>query len=77
MKVKNINGTSDNTYKCDSWLKHWEKFSNNTAFLCSVVGCLSHAKVGGHVIKVSGADSAWYIIPMCESHNQDNNELAI
>ncbi len=25
MKIKNINGTSDNTCTCGSWLKHWEK----------------------------------------------------
>ena len=28
MKVTNINGTSDNTCSCGSWLKHWEKFNS-------------------------------------------------
>lgn len=29
------------------------------------------------MIKASGDDSSWYIVPMCESHNQDSNILDI
>ena len=35
MKVKNLNGTSQRTCKCGSWLKHWEKFSGRSAELVS------------------------------------------
>lgn len=48
-RVKNINGTSQNTCKCGSWLKHWEKFSGQTANCCGVIGCQRTDVVGAHV----------------------------
>lgn len=68
-KVKNINGTSNNTCKCGSWLKHWEKFSGQTAGLCSEVSCRNSASLGAHVQKSDSSDNKWYIIPLCSSHN--------
>jgi len=35
MKVNNVNGTSDNTCKCGSWLEHWKNLASHT----SVVLC--------------------------------------
>jgi hypothetical protein len=29
MTVYNINGTSDNTCKCGSWLAHWKNYSGH------------------------------------------------
>lgn len=76
MKVRNINGTSDNKCKCGDWLKHWQKYGGGITTIltssCSVQGCMSPAQVGAHVQKDGlggfGADE-WYIVPMCRSHN--------
>lgn len=68
MKVTNINGTSKHKCKCDSWIKHWEKFSKQTADKCSVKGCSSAATDGAHVQK-SGGTNSWYIVPFCHTHN--------
>ena len=75
-KVKNINGTSDNICKCGSWLKHWENFSEQKAFLCSEKNCFKLAEVGAHVQK-TGYDMKWYIIPLCKEHNAASGELEV
>jgi len=45
MKIKNINGTSQTTCACGSWLKHWEKFSGQTVTYCPATGALLSRKV--------------------------------
>lgn len=75
MKVKNINGTSDNVCNCGSWLAHWEKFSNKTAGLCTEKDCIESAEVGAHVQKDSLTDSSWYIVPLCKKHNATKDPL--
>jgi len=73
MKVKNINGTSDNTCTCGSWLKHWQKYSGQTITLltssCPVLNCTGIIEVGAHVQKDSLTNNNWYIIPLCKNHN--------
>jgi len=76
MKVKNINGTSDNLCKCGSWLNHWEKFSGRTTIFCSEKGCTRTDIVGAHVQKAT-TDTKWYIIPLCKAHNTATGELEI
>jgi len=77
-KIKNINGTSDNTCKCGSWLKHWEKISGNTASYCSAYGCsVKIDLVGAHIQKANSTDSKWYIIPLCKTHNAASGELEV
>jgi hypothetical protein len=77
-KVKNINGTSDTTCKCGSWLKHWENFSKQKAGLCSQITCTKSATVGAHVQKADSSDNKWYIIPLCADHNVlRNQEISI
>jgi hypothetical protein len=73
MRVKNLNGTTQRTCKCGSWLKHWENFGGCFATICSVDGCNNDAEVGGHVQKV-GSDNKWYIIPLCKSCNNKRGE---
>ena len=70
MRIKNINGTSDTTCTCGSWLKHWEKFSGQTTQFCTEVKCLNTDLVGAHVQKADDYDSKWYIIPLCNAHNK-------
>ncbi len=70
MKVRNINGTSDKTCKCGSWLNHWKKYSSKKLPLfCSAAGCFEKSTVGAHVLKDNSNDKGWYIIPLCNSHN--------
>ena len=76
MKVNNLNNTSGNKCKCDSWLSHWEKFAHRNKVFCSVHACVKMAEVGGHVQKHT-SDNAWYIIPLCHSHNLKDGELEI
>jgi hypothetical protein len=74
MRIRNINGTSDNTCKCGSWLQHWEKFSGQDVTYCPVGGCLEKVAVGAHVQKDSNTDSSWYIFPLCKKHNGETGK---
>lgn len=69
MQVKNLNGTSQNKCKCNSWYAHWQKFSGQKANQCVVIGCSGTDLVGGHVQKDSTSDSSWYVIPICNACN--------
>jgi hypothetical protein len=72
MKVNNINGTSENTCSCGSWLNHWNKFTRQTVpTYCPEKSCLKAPEVGAHVQKDSYADRKWYIVPLCKNHNQE------
>jgi hypothetical protein len=75
MKVKNINGTSQNTCKCGSWLDHWKKFSHQSiSQYCSEKTCIKKPEVGAHVQKDNSTDAGWYIVPFCNTHNGETNE---
>ncbi len=74
-KVKNINGITENTCKCESWLKHWEKFGGGKAGYCAEKSCMRSAEVGAHVQKGGeSTDSSWYIVPLCKDHNGKKGE---
>ena len=82
MKIKNINGTSDTTCVCGSWLKHWEKFSGQSVTFCPATdpqpsGCLKKDLVGAHVQKSDSSDAKWYICPLCSAHNQSTGVLEV
>jgi len=78
MKVRNINGTSDNTCKCRSWINHWEKYAEKTATMCSATACfISKDLVGAHVQKDDSNNKSWYIIPFCEHHNKKTEEIEV
>ncbi len=71
MKVNNVNGTSDNTCKCSSWLAHWKNFGGGTIpSYCSEKSCTAKPTVGAHVQKDSSTDRGWYIVPLCDAHNK-------
>ena len=75
MKVKNINGTSDNTCKCGSWLEHWEQFSGQDLPKdCPVENCHQTPEVGAHVQKDGEPGSSWYIVPLCKTHNGETKK---
>jgi len=70
MKVHNINATSQSNCKCGNWLDHWKNFSGQSLpALCPVKTCINEPEVGAHVQKDSSTDKAWYIVPLCKTHN--------
>jgi hypothetical protein len=79
MKIKNINGTSQTTCACGSWLKHWEKFSGQSTAYCQVSSpnCMNKDLVGAHVQKSDSSDEKWYIYPLCSAHNQSTGVLEV
>jgi hypothetical protein len=74
VKLKNINGISDNTCKCGSWLKHWERYSREKVGECSAISCFDPATIGAHVKKTDNSDDYWYIVPLCAKHNAMTNQ---
>lgn len=73
MLIRNINGTSENSCKCGSWLSHWRNFSNQSLpFYCPVDRCTERTEIGAHVQKDDGKDREWYIVPLCRKHNAEN-----
>ena len=77
MKITNINGTSDTTCVCGSWLRHWEKFSSQSITICPVGICMNKDLVGAHVQKSDSSDKKWYIYPLCNAHNQSTGTLEV
>ena len=70
MRVKNINGTTQRTCKCGSWLVHWQNFSGQSLpAYCPETSCLKKPEVGAHVQKDDPNDKRWYIVPLCREHN--------
>lgn len=75
MKINNINGTSDNSCRCGNWLEHWKKFGGKTLpATCREVRCNEKPEVGAHVQKDSLSDKSWYIVPLCQRHNQEKGK---
>lgn len=77
MKIKNINGTSQYTCACGSWLAHWENYSGQTVAFCPESTCLKTSLVGAHVQKAHSSDDNWYIYPLCSAHNQSTGVLDV
>ena len=77
MIVNNINGTSDNSCKCISWLEHWKKFSGRSLpEFCPEENCTQSPEIGAHVQKDSSisSDRNWYIVPLCKKHNAETGK---
>lgn len=75
MKIININGTSDKTCSCGSWLDHWKNFSGQSVpTYCPESSCTQKPEVGAHVQKDSSSDKSWYIVPLCKTHNGETNK---
>jgi hypothetical protein len=70
MRVRNINGTSQTTCKCGSWLQHWKNFSKvPLGSTCYELSCTGKPELGAHVQKDTSSDMNWYIVPLCTYHN--------
>jgi len=75
MKASNVNGTSQITCECGSWLNHWKNFSGQAlSQWCSEKSCIKAPEVGAHVQKDNSTDKAWYIVPLCKPHNGETGK---
>ena len=78
MKVNNIDGTSDNSCSCGSWLDHWKNDSRQSIpTYCSEKNCTKKPEVGAHVQKDNSYDKDWYIVPLCSEHNKKATSLEV
>ena len=77
MEVKNINGRSDDSCKCGSWLEHWRKRTWHDNPFCSVDGCRNRRAVGVLIQKVFPADGFWFVVPVCEEHGRARGTLVL
>ncbi|KAA6464890.1 hypothetical protein DYQ86_02735 [Acidobacteria bacterium AB60] len=78
MWVTNINGTATGDCGCGSWLNHWENLSGRPVpQTCAVITCYYRPSAGAHVQKEDGSDSSWFIVPLCEDHNESNSTLDV
>lgn len=68
--LTNVKDTSQRTCRCGTWMRHWLRFSGQTAPFCAADGCMERDPVGAHV-KEFGGDGTCFIVPLCQSHNQD------
>ena len=78
MKIRNINGTSDNACRCASWLEHWEKYNTGkqaVPVFCPVSDCENNPIVGAHVQKDDDSDQSWYIVPLCMTCNSKTGQV--
>ena len=76
-RIKNINGNPSIPCKCETWLKHWEKYTGKTAYYCSEEKCIEEDIVGAFVQKVNSSDTNRYIIPLCKFHYMSKAELDV
>lgn len=75
MKVTNINGTSEYSCSCGSWLKHWENFNKTgqkSPNICPACNS-SYVEVGAHVQIYGSPDKSWYIVPLCKKCNNKSS----
>ena len=84
--VINIKGTGWKNCKCGSWIAHWENFSGEIAYECSVKGCNGVGVLGAHIklhdieaMSKDGEDlsNKHFIVPMCDSHNKQADVLTL
>ena len=75
-KVKNLNGTTNNTPPrgYTTWKEWWEYKKSRKFSTCSRESCPQNATVGAHVQKVYGGNE-WYIVPLCRSCNNQSSTV--
>ena len=79
LKVVNLNGSSDKSCSCGSWLKHWENYNSKgqrVPYLCPSCG-LAKVEVGAHVRKYGSLDNDTYIVPLCKGCNNQSSSISL
>ena len=69
MIIKNINAIEMLDCKCENWLDHWLKFSEQEPTYCPVAECMNVIQTAAHVQRDDPKDSKWYIFPVCHKHD--------
>lgn len=77
VRVKNIDGRSQQNCNCDNWLQHWLNNSREHAFTCRAKGCVNTNVKGMHVQKDASYDRNRYIVPLCEMHSEQKETLEL
>lgn len=71
---KNKNNTAERTCSCGSWKNHsgkqWPKE-------CCVADCHNFATLGAHIYNSFSGDSSEYIVPACDSCNQNKDVFSL
>ena len=86
MKIENVRGSSkyEKPKGYSSWREYWEKncglnfsFQEGNVYKCPACGRGVSPKNwdGCHVQKADSTDRNWYIVPLCDSCNQRENEV--
>jgi hypothetical protein len=66
--ARNLNGTAENSCRCDSWKTHLSRFGDEgISLFCAEITCGNIADVGGHV-QIDNI-ATWFVIPLCKDHN--------
>ena len=78
VEVKNIHGSTDNEPKgYNSWKDFWEAQTGRRFVLCSCKTCFNPATVGAHVMKANSDSRKWYIVPLCDGCNHEENVFSV
>jgi hypothetical protein len=72
--ASNVDGTSELTCGCDSWIDHWDHYGGNGKRTCSEVSCWNDA-IGAHVNL--GTSETVEIIPLCKAHNNTGGVIKV
>jgi hypothetical protein len=78
MKVTNVNGMNQPLCRDGNWLSYWLNFSNQSLPKYGPVEkCYERVEAGAPVQREDPADSGWYIIPLCKTHNVKAESLKV
>ncbi len=70
MRVRIIDGVSQITCLCGSWLQHWLNFSQlPLPAYCAELRCLQQPTVGALVRMEPDSAGRWYVVPLCYGHS--------
>jgi hypothetical protein len=72
MRVININIHGGEACHCGNWLEHWRKFGGGEVpMYCPEKKCTNAPEMGALVQMENSADTHWYVIPLCKTHNAE------
>ncbi len=72
MRVKNITGSRGEHYRRIGKKEWLEAMGRPSLPKCQILGCGADATDASHVITDKATD-AWYLLPECHAHNEDEN----
>ena len=77
-RIKILDQITSHTCRCDSWLAHWEKSSDEKAECCAVENCTTSDDLLGIPVRIANSwDNNRYIVPLCKKHSNCRYELNV